>query len=91
MPKITRAWAPPTGRGGRIVQAQWQPSRLRSGRPGACQDRTVKGGGGAGAGCAAMPVPHQLGDEIAPPEAKRCRHCDGTVHTITNFISNLRN
>ncbi|CAF4924967.1 unnamed protein product [Pieris macdunnoughi] len=49
-----------------------------------CVPRTVNGGQG-GAGCAAMPVPdRQLGDEFAPPEPKRCRHCDGkAIQPIT--------
>lgn len=80
LPKITCKWAPPTDRGGRIDQAQWQPSRQRSGQREAREPRTDTGGG-AGAGCAAMPVRHrELGDELAPPEPKRCRHCDGTMH-----------
>lgn len=88
--KIAWEWAPPIGRGGRSwtvsgsrdaaaarAAARWDvsnPVRLWDLRAGAA------GVGGAGAGCAAMPVRHrELGDELAAaPEPKRCRHCDGT-------------
>lgn len=85
-PKITWEWAPPTARGGRLwlgSVAAATPPHLESGRGGARVPRIDTGGGGAGAGCAAMPVRHrELGDELAPPEPKRCRHCDGTITYI---------
>lgn len=85
-PKITWEWAPPTARGGRLWSgsvAAATPPHLESGRGGARELRIDTHGGGAGAGCAAMPVRHrELGDELAPPEPKRCRHCDGTITYI---------